>query len=70
VTFQSPPYKIRTEAQKKGNVGQFCCFKNITCLSIITTGVNTTNKSSDTANGIKTELIAATETGIWPEYYG
>lgn len=69
-TLQSPPYKVRIEAQKKGNVGQFCCYKNITCLSIITTGVKMTDESPDTAKGIKTEFIAVSETGIWPEYYG
>lgn len=69
VTLQSPPYEIKTKAQK-GNVGQFCCYENITCLSIITTGVKMTNESSDTAKGIKTEFIAVTKTGIWPEYYG
>lgn len=68
VTLQGPPYEKRTEAQK-GNVGQFCCYKNITCLSIISTGVKMTNESSNTANGTKPEFTAVTETGIWPKYY-
>lgn len=29
-----------------------------------------TDESPDTAKGIKTEFIAVSETGIWPEYYG
>lgn len=49
VILQSPLYKLRTEAQKKENVGEFHCYKNITCLFIITTGDEMTNESSHTA---------------------
>lgn len=43
--LQSPLCELRTEAQKE-NVGEFHCYKNITCLFIITTGGGMTNELS------------------------
>lgn len=51
--LQSLPYEIRTEAQRKGDVGQFCCYQNIAHFSIFSTGVKMTNESSDVARVIK-----------------
>lgn len=39
MTLQCPPYK---EEHRRRIRGQFCCYRHITCLSIIATGVKTT----------------------------
>lgn len=53
VPLQSLLYEIRTEAQRKDNVGQFCCYQNIAHFSIFSTGLKTTNESPDVAREIK-----------------